>query len=466
MTAERLSTTTKTRFFQDKHFLKEVFAVALPIALQLLITTSINITDTVMISSLGSAEIAAVGLVNQFVFFFQVICFGISGAGAVFIAQHFGNRDEREVRLYTSITMQIAFLLSAVFFIAAFFLPHKILSLMVQDVHVQSLGEAYLRPIGFTFPFFALSLALITVLRSVNRAREPLVVSILSFLTNVFFNYILIFGKLGMPALGVVGAALGTLISRVVELIALVVIVWRQHPGMMDIRPRELFRWHGEEICRALPVATPIILAETSWSFGQLVQAVAFALAGKEVIAAVQLTNSINNIFFIVVDALCSSASVLLGQRLGAGQLKRAETMASYFMQFVTVVGVISAAILFFFPDVLMKLFSGIDAEVALRSHNLLLIRGVAAPFRFWNSMIFIGILRAGGETKWTFYFELMSIWLFAVPMAFLGVAVFHWPFELTFFIVSAEEIIKLFFIYPFYQRKTWLRNLTIRERA
>lgn len=466
MTPKPISATAKTWFFQDKHFLKEVFAVALPIAFQLLITTSINITDTVMISSLGSAEIAAVGMVNQFVFFFQVICFGISGAGAVFIAQHFGNRDERKVRLSTSITMQMAFLLSAVFFLVAFFLPHTLLALMVQDPHVQALGEAYLRPVSFSFPFFAISLALITVLRSVNRAREPLAVSILSFLTNVFFNYILIFGKLGMPALGVVGAALGTLISRVVEMIALVVLVWREHPGMMDIRPLEVFQWHGEEFRHCLPVATPIVLAETSWSFGQLVQAVAFALAGKEVIAAVQLTNSINNIFFIIIDALCSAASVLLGQRLGAGKLERAETMANYFMQFVTVVSLFSAAILLFFPDVLMKLFSGVEAEVASRSHNLLLIRGVAAPFRFWNSMIFIGILRAGGETKWTFYFELMSIWLFAVPMAFLGVAVFHWPFELTFFVVSAEEIIKLFFIYPFYKKKTWMRNLTTRENV
>lgn len=466
MPPKSISATTKTWFFQDKHFLKEVFAVALPIAFQLLITTSINITDTVMISSLGSAEIAAVGMVNQFVFFFQVICFGISGAGAVFIAQHFGNRDERKVRLSTSITMQMAFLLSAVFFLVAFFLPHTLLALMVQDPHVQALGEAYLRPVSFSFPFFAISLALITVLRSVNRAREPLAVSILSFLTNVFFNYILIFGKLGMPALGVVGAALGTLISRVVEMIALVVLVWREHPGMMDIRPLEVFQWHGKEFRHCLPVATPIVLAETSWSFGQLVQAIAFALAGKEVIAAVQLTNSINNIFFIIIDALCSAASVLLGQRLGAGKLERAETMANYFMQFVTVVSLVSAAILLFFPDVLMKLFSGVEAEVASRSHNLLLIRGVAAPFRFWNSMIFIGILRAGGETKWTFYFELMSIWLFAVPMAFLGIAVFHWPFELTFFVVSAEEIIKLFFIYPFYKRKTWMRNLTTRENA
>ena len=466
MTPKPISATTKTWFFQDKHFLKEVFAVALPIAFQLLITTSINITDTVMISSLGSAEIAAVGMVNQFVFFFQVICFGISGAGAVFIAQHFGNRDERKVRLSTSITMQTAFLLSAVFFLVAFFLPHTLLTLMVQDPHVQALGEAYLRPVSFSFPFFALSLALITVLRSVNRAREPLAVSILSFFTNVFFNYILIFGKLGMPALGVVGAALGTLISRVVEMVALIVLVWRQHPGMMDIRPLEVFQWHGKEFRHCLPVATPIVLAETSWSFGQLVQAVAFALAGKEVIAAVQLTNSINNIFFIIIDALCSAASVLLGQRLGAGKLERAETMANYFMQFVTVVSLFSAAILLFFPDVLMKLFSGVEAEVASRSHNLLLIRGIAAPFRFWNSMIFIGILRAGGETKWTFYFELMSIWLFAVPMAFLGVAVFHWPFELTFFVVSAEEIIKLFFIYPFYKKKTWMRNLTTRENV
>lgn len=448
-------------FFQDHRFLKEVFAVALPIAFQLLITTSINITDTVMISSLGSAEIAAVGLVNQFVFFFQIICFGIGGAGAVFIAQHFGNRDERKVRIYLSITMQAAVFLSILFSIGAIFFPDRIMGLIVQDPRVQDLGMRYLRPVGFTFPFFAVSFSLITVLRGVNRAREPLMVSIISFATNVAFNYIFIFGKFGAPQLGVVGAAVGTVISRVVETVILIILVSHHRPGFMDVRPLELFHWHGEEVRRCLPAATPIVLAETSWSFGQLVQAVAFAMAGKEVVAAVQLTNSINNIFFIIIDALCSSASVLLGQRLGAGELKRAETMATYFMQFVTVVSAISAAILILFPDALMMLFSGIEPVVAERSHNLLLIRGVAAPFRFWNSMIFVGILRAGGETKWSFYFELMSIWLYAVPIAFLGVAVFHWPFELTFFLVSAEEMVKMLFIYPLYRKKTWVRNLT-----
>jgi Na+-driven multidrug efflux pump len=189
-----------TLFLHDRPFLRRMLALALPVSVQLLISTSINMADTVMISSLGGASIAAVGLVNQFVFFFMVVSFGICSAGAVFFAQYFGSRDMLNVRRYLSIALQLAVSVALVFMVISLLFPERIMRLLIPDPEVIRLGTGYLQIIALTFVFTGISQCFNTVLRSVNRANEPLKVSVIAFFTNVFFNYIFIFGKFGAPA--------------------------------------------------------------------------------------------------------------------------------------------------------------------------------------------------------------------------------------------------------------------------
>lgn len=205
----------------------------------------------------------------------------------------------------------------------------------------------------------------------------------------------------------------------------------------------------------------PIILSESLWSFGQLLFAVAYGRIGQEATAAIQLTNTIQNVFFILVNATCTAAAVIVGQSLGANLKEQAKTWATYFLQMIMSLGLVSLLILVFLPDVLMMIFGTLEEGVYQTARNLLIIRGFFIPFRFLNGMLFIGIFRAGGETKLPFILELITMWGFAIPMSFIGVLLFNWPIEWVFTIVSVEELLKFLLIYPLYRKKRWLRTMT-----
>lgn len=451
----------KNYFWNDKHFIKTMLAVALPVAVQFLISTSINMADTVMISSLGAAEIAAVGLVNQFVFFFMVATFGFCSAGAVFFSQYYGDRDIHQVRRYLSITLQLVTLFSFVFSLVSLMWPSQIMRLLIPDKDVIYYGTGYLKLIALTFVMTGISQAFNTVLRSCNRAYEPLLVSIIAFFTNVFFNYVFIFGKLGAPELGVRGAAVGTIIARLVEIIILTAFVVFKRPQGQSIRPIELFKIHDKIMGKFFKIAFPIIMAEVFWSLGQLMFSVAYARISKEATAAVQLTNTIQNIFFIMVNAINTAAAVLIGQSLGAGDKDYAKTQASYFITITLIIGALSMGVLVLLPDFLMKIYSNLEPGIYQTAKNLLIIRGIFIAFRFLNGMIFVGIFRAGGETKIPLIFELVTMWVLAIPASFIGVLVFNLSVEIIFTIVSLEELVKFFLMLPLYKKNRWLKTIT-----
>ncbi|MGI6441958.1 MAG: MATE family efflux transporter [Tissierellia bacterium] len=455
-----------TLFLHDRPFLRRMLALALPVSVQLLISTSINMADTVMISSLGGASIAAVGLVNQFVFFFMVVSFGICSAGAVFFAQYFGSRDMLNVRRYLSIALQLAVSVALVFMVISLLFPERIMRLLIPDPEVIRLGTGYLQIIALTFVFTGISQCFNTVLRSVNRANEPLKVSVIAFFTNVFFNYIFIFGKFGAPALGVVGAAIGTLIARVLEIALLSWMIWYGKNIGVDVRPAELLHFHKDRMKRYFQIALPIIAAETQWSFAQLLFAVAYARIGAQAAAAMQLTTTIQNVFFILVNSMASAAAVLIGHALGAEEKERARTESGYFIQLTLITGLLSTAVLAFLPDLLLSIYSGLEPGLYQTARALLIIRGLFITFRFLNGMLFVGIFRAGGDTKIPFLIEICTMWIFAIPMAFAGVLLLQWPVEWIFVIVSMEEFIKMFALVPRYRSGKWMRNITGEEES
>lgn len=448
-------------FHRDRAFLKQMMQVALPVSVQNLIATSINMADTVMISSLGDASIAAVGLVNQFVFFFMVICFGICSAGAVFYAQYFGSGDTKNVRRFLSIAIQFTVVVSVVFMAVSLLFPTQILRWLIPDETVIQAGTAYLQIIALTFLFMGISMTLNTLLRSVNRANEPLRVSIVAFVTNVVFNYLFIFGVAGFPKLGVAGAAVGTLIARTLEIILLIVLLTRRREGIEPMTPIGLWAWNRKYTVRYFGIAAPIILAETLWSFGQLLFAAAFARIGKSAAAGMQLTATIQNVFFIMVNSLAAAAAVMIGHSIGGNKPEQAYNQSRYFVQLTVTVGLLSTAVLVLLPDALLAIYQNLDPDLHALAVRLLIIRGAFITLRFLNGMLFVGIMRAGGDTRVPMLFEMATMWVFAIPATFFCVLVLHWPIEWVFILMSTEELVKVFLMLPRYFSKKWMRNIT-----
>lgn len=442
-----------------KEFLKMILAVVLPISMQYLIATTLNMADTVMVSSLGDAAIAAVGLINQYVYFFYVIIFGLSTGAAIFLAQYYGRGKLDHLNKQFTVLVILSLIFGTLFTIISLAFTNDILNLLSPDLDVQDQARNYLYVVAFTFTISAISFAITTTYRSVGQPKAPVKISIIAFFTNVFFNYLFIFGKFGCPALGVTGAAVGTLISRIVEFVLLIsLIIKKDNVFKFDLKYLELANkaWVMEYI----KVAVPVLIAETLWSLSQLIYSVSYSWIGKEAAAAIQVTNTLQNVFFILVNSTASGAGVIIGQSLGKGDMGLTQAYAKEFIKIITVIGLVSAAILVFLPEQLLMIYGKLDPGLHDLSVRLIIIRGLFIIFRFMNGLLVIGIFRGGGDSRVPLVIEIITTWVYAVPVCVLGSLYLKWSVEIVFILVSIEEVLKFIGFVFRYRQKKWLNQV------
>jgi len=448
------------KFWKDKVFLKSMIVIAIPIALQNLITSSLNMVDTLMITSLGDASIAAVGLANQVFFFYALINFGIHTGSSIFISQYWGKKDIINIRKVLGLAITLSAITGVIFTVAAFFFPELIMSILIKDAEVIQLGVDYLRIVSLSYIITGIAFAYSIALRSTGRPNVPMMVSAISFVTNTVFNYLLIFGKFGFPELGVKGAALGTLIARIVEIIFVLYVVY-SNVGPLSATLAELFDWSREFVNRYIKTIAPVILNEAFWSLGQIMYAIAYARIGKEATAAIQLTTNIQNIFYVLVRGLANACAVMVGNKIGAQDEEGAYDYAIKFLSISTTIGLVLGVIMVLTPDLTLKIFGDLSPELYMSARNLLIIMGFAFFIRAYNSTAIVGVLRGGGDTKFSMFLEMGAVWLVGVPLAFIGALVLKIPVYYVFLLVSLEEVVKFLVSIPRILSKKWLQDLT-----
>lgn len=449
------------KFWKDKVFLKAMVAIALPIALQNLITSSLNMVDTLMISSLGDASIAAVGLANQIFFFYSVINFGIHSGSSIFISQYWGKRDVSNIKRVLGISLFLTTIAGVIFTVAGFFFPRLLMNVFTHDEEVVRLGATYLRTVSLSYLITGISFAYSIALRSTGRPKVPMMISGISFITNTVFNYVLIFGKFGFPTLGVKGAALGTLIARIVEIAFLFYIVYRDI-GPLSATIKELMDWNKAFIKRYIHTISPVVINEAFWSLGQIMYSIAYARLGKEAVAAVQLTNTIQNIFFVLVRGLANACAVIIGNKIGRGEDR--ESVYDYALKFLSIslfIGGILGGILAFTPDLTLKIFKNLEPNVYKNARMLLIFMGLTFAIRSYNATAIVGVFRGGGDTKYSMILEIGSVWLVGVPLGFLGSLVFKYPVYIVFLLVTFGEIFTFIISIPRIISKKWIKKLT-----
>lgn len=448
------------KFWKDKVFLKTMLAIAIPIALQNLITSSLNMVDTLMISSLGQASIAAVGLANQLFFFYMLISFGINSGSSVFISQYWGKEDIPSIRKILGLSVSLNILLGVIFTIIAFFFPEFIMKIFIKEPEVIKLGSDYLRIVSLSYIMTTVGFSFSVALRSTGRPHIPMIVSAISFVTNTAFNYVLIFGKFGFPELGVKGAAWGTVIARVVEIVFILYSIYSSK-GPLSASLKELINWDKEFIFRYLKTTYPVILNEAFWSLGQIMYSIAYARIGEEATAAVQIASTIQNVFFVIVRGLANSCTVMVGNKIGAGEEEEAYEYAVNFLTISTLTGLILGLALSLAPGIPLKLFRGLDANLYEASRKLLVTMGLFFIIKMFNSTAVVGVLRGGGDTTFSAYLDIVGVWLIGVPLAFLGALVFNLPVHYVFALASLEEFFKGAIALQRTVSKKWIKNVT-----
>lgn len=444
---------------ENKRFYKVLISLCIPIIIQNLISTSVNVIDTVMISSLGETSVASIGVANQFFFLFNMSLSGITGGAGVFISQFFGKNDVNNIRKVTGISTILAIILSLVFLIPALIIPTKIINIFSYDPEVVKQCIEYFSIVVFCYPMIAISTVFSMGSRGVRNPKLGMFCSAIALCVNIVLNYGLIFGNLGLPALGVKGAALATVIARIIELILIIGYVYfLKKDYILRFGIDNLKSLNSEFINSLLAKSLPIFLNDSLWAVGTVLYSVAYSKAGTSAIAASQIATSTGNFFIMTAVCIANGAAIMLGNELGADYINRAITYAKKFSILVFLAGLIFGGLLILNIPILLKVFT-VSNSLAPDITKIFIIMGVLMALKSFNVLLVIGILRSGGDTKYALFLELGCMWLVSIPLTFLA-ALKGAPIYVLVLLTYSEEIVKFIFGMPRALSKKWATNI------
>ena len=420
-----------------KGFYSSLFTIAIPISLQALLQNFVNMLDTVMIGRLGSVEIAAVGLGNQIFFILNMILFGITSGGGVFIAQFWGKKDLGGIRRSLGLMTLIAAFVAVVFTVLGLFIPHQLIRIYSPDPEVVRVGGEYLRLACLSYIPTAISFSITLALRSTERVKLPLVCTSVSLLTNAGANYLLIF----LAGLGVKGAAIATVFSRLVELIIL--LSWTYSHGYEICgKLRELLSFDWSFVFKYLKIAFPVIINETFWGLGTSVYNGIYAHAGTDSFTAYSITGTISQLTWVFCMGFGNGIGVLIGKLIGEKKLDQARAYALRSMWFMPLVGAVVGVLLLPLSKLLPFLFN-VEPEIIKMATQILMILILLYPFNSFCMDWVVGVCRAGGDTVFSAVGELIVLWGVAIPLGYVAAFVLHLPAPMIFLFLSSESIVK-----------------------
>lgn len=449
------------KIIQDKEFVNSTLRIAIPVTLQSLIAASLNTLDTFMITKLGTEVIAGVGLANQVFFFFSFFLFGLNTGSSILFSQFFGKSDFKSVKKTMIVSLKYSLVIGLLFHIAAFTFPTQIISLFISsDPLVIDAGAKYLTWVSSSYIVTAFSFAFGVAMRSTGNPRTPLIVSIISFFANAFFNYCFIFGKFGMPALGVVGAAVGTIIARYLE-IAVYIYVIVKYRGPLYFKLEEFFKTDFTFFKKFSIIVIPVIIEEIFWSFAQVLYNYFYAKTGVDSAAAIQVASAVSSMIYIFSRGLSAATTVLVGVKIGEGDNDRAQDMATKSIVTSLLLGTFLGLVLIVFRKYLLMLFPDLTPEVRAITMASLFVMGLFYPVKTFNSTAVVGVVRGGGDIKFSLLSETLCAYLVGVPMAYLGAVVLKLPLYAVIAMISLEEIVKMIVVFPRTRKKRWIRNVT-----
>lgn len=448
----------KLRFFEDKNFYKKLLTIAFPITLQNLISSSLNIVDNVMIGSLKETAIASVGLANQYFFVFMLLLFGLNSGCNIFIAQYWGKRDVKNIRRVLGISLCIGCTFAIIYTILALLFPRVILRIFTDDIKIISLGSDYLRIVCFSYVLTAITFSYGFACRSIGNPKLPMYISAIALLCNTFLNYILIFGHLGFSPMGVKGAALATFISRAVETTLLLKIIYARKE-VLSAKISELLDLSKEFVLRVLKTISPVVLNEGFWSVGTSLYSAAYARIGQEAIASVQIASTLQNLFMVISMGIANACAIMIGHNIGKNKLDEAIVDSKRFSILSPLIGLFVGLAFYLASPFILSLYD-ITQTTYTNTIYVILVMCIFMAFKVYNTTLVVGVLRSGGDTKFSLFLEMGSVWLIGVPMAFLGALLWKLPIYWVVALVSLEEIVKSFIGFLRVASKKWLRSV------
>lgn len=449
--------------FEWRLFFKAVITIALPIALQNLLSTTASMVDTIMIGSEGELAVAAVGICSQITSLFFSCYFGFAGGALLFFAQYWGAKNIKGINRTFGISLLCMLLVSFAFGGVAVTNPAFLLRIYTDKQNIIQLGVPYIRIVGFSYPLTVLVLLLNFLLRSTERVRKPLICSIIGLTVNFCLNWILIYGRFGMPKMGPAGAAVGTLVSSIVNFSLLLIFVLRDQKTVR-LRPQEMFYWGDGFIGIYLKKCLPIISNELFYGIGQMLINIVIGHQSETAIAAMAAFRVLEGFVFAFFGGLADASSVIVGKEIGAGNHMKGYHSMRGFAILCPAITFCICTVGLIFNKPLLGLF-GLGAEAMFYGKYMILIYLAAGTIRTCN-YIMNSCYRAGGDPVFGTILEITCLFTISVPATWIAGMVLHLPFLAVFSFLYTDELIRLVFELWYTRSGKWIKPVTEEGKA
>ena len=414
-------------FAMEKGFYKRVLLVALPIAMQSLITIGVNMLDTIMVGRLGETQLSATSLANQFISIYHIFCMGLGMGASVLVSRYWGMREKEPEKAMLALKKTICIMvrltvcLASVFVILTWLCPEWIMGMYVEpeETGIIQNGITYLEFSVITYFFLGLSLVCTIVLRSVGLARLPLIVSIGAFFVNLFANYGLIFGHFGLPEMGIAGAAVATLIARVYEAAVICGYLFFVDKRI-GIRIKDLAMKTGDLLGEYIRISIPVLISDGILAFGNNAVAMVIGRLGESFVSANAITAVTQQMSSVMIQGVSQAGAIVTGQTLGEGDREKALKQGYGFLGFGIVLGLISAAFIMVVSEPIIRYYQVSDATAKM-AEELMAAISLIVVFQSTNSIMTKGVLRGGGDTKVLMLADNVFLWVLSIPLGIIA---------------------------------------------
>lgn len=444
---------------QNKAFYQKVFALVIPMALQNLINVGVTAADTIMLGKISETVLSGASLAGQIQFILTLIFFGLTSGASVLTAQYWGKRDTKKIEQILMLTIDVALIISLIFTLSAMFIPGALMHIYTSDPAVIEAGIVYLRITSVSYLMMSITMVYLNVMKSVERVVISTIVYTLSLFINIGINAVLIFGLLGFPKLGIMGAAIGTLIARTFELVLVFIYAYKINK---TIRIRIYHMFHIEKTLFKdfVVYSVPVLLNELLWGVGASANSAIIGHLSTSAAAANSVAQVCRQLATVVTFGVSGATAIFLGKTIGEHKFELAKIYSKKFIKLALLTGTIGGTLIFLSRPIVLSVMN-FSAETANYLTVMLFVMFYFSIAQAFSCTLIVGIFRAGGDTKYGLFCDVGAMWGFSILFGFLAAFVFKWDIRLVYIILMSDEIIKIPIAVRRYKSMKWLKDVT-----
>ena len=442
----------------DKRFYRRIFALVTPCVIQNLLSAAVSSADVVMLNYVGQSSISAASLETNYTSILFMVFYGLGTGATMLSAQYYGKGEYEPIRVVQGMAMRISMVVAALFALAAFLIPEGMMLVFTKDTELIALGATYLRYMGVTYLCWSVLEIYLSVLRSIGQVKISMAMNILAFTLNIILNAVFIFGFFGAPKMGVAGVALATMLSRVVELIACFAVSAFQK----EIKLNFLYMLKKNKVLLQdfVRLSLPALGNDVSWGLAFSMYSVIMGHLGSDVVAANSLVSVVRSFGTTLCFGVASGGTILLGNIIGSNQLEEAKECASKLMRLTVLAGALGGLMVLAVSPFVLK-FASLSETAHGYLKWMLLINSYYIMGAAVNTMLIVGVFRAGGDSRFGFICDTIDMWVYAVPLGFIAAFVLKLPVMAVYFLLCTDEFVKWPWVIGHYKSMKWLKNIT-----